>query len=245
MDFTGVQFEQETNSDIPLNWKKKSNFFVLPYWSKLKLRHNLDVMHIEKNICESVLGTLMNIDGKTNDTANKRKDLMLMGIRKELHLQKKCATYLMPIANYTLTRDKRKRLCEWVKVVKFPDGYASNIGRSVNKVPGKISCMKSHDYHVFLQCLLHVAIRKFLTLEIRTTLIELSTFFNQLCARALKVDVLKQMKEDIIIILRKLEKIFPPSFFDVMIHLAIHLPLEAKLAGPVQFRWIYPIERTL
>jgi hypothetical protein len=61
----------------------------------------------------------------------------------------------------------------------------------------------------------------------------------------LKVDVLKQMKEDIIIILRKLEKIFPPSFFDVMIHLAIHLPLEAKLAGPVQFRWIYPIERTL
>jgi hypothetical protein len=50
-----------------LNWKKISIFFELSYWSSLKLRHNLDVMHIEKNICESILGTLMNIDGKTKD----------------------------------------------------------------------------------------------------------------------------------------------------------------------------------
>jgi len=170
---------------------------------------------------------------------------MLMGICKELHLQKKCATYLMPIAKYNLTRDERKSLCEWVKVVKFPDGYASNISRCVNKVPDKISGMKSHDYHIFLQCLLPVAIQKKLILEIQTTLIELSTFFNQLCTRTLKVDVLKQKKEDIIMILSKLEKIFPPSFFDVMIHLAIHLPWEGELAGPVQFRWMYPIERTL
>ncbi|XP_062176073.1 uncharacterized protein LOC133881134 [Alnus glutinosa] len=168
-----------------------------------------------------------------------------MGIRKELHLQKKGATYLMPIAKYTLTRDERKSLCEWLKVVKLPDGYASNISWCVNKLPGKISSMKSHDCHVFLLCLLSVAIQKFLTLQIQTTLTELSTFFNQLCARTLKVDVLKQMKEDIIMILCKLKKIFPPSYFDVMIHLAIHLPREAKLTGPVQFCWMYPIERTL
>jgi hypothetical protein len=33
--------------------------------------------------------------------------------------------------------------------------------------------------------------------------------------------------------------------FDVMIHLAIHLPQEAELAGPIQFCWMYPIKRTL
>ncbi|CAL9006534.1 unnamed protein product, partial [Prunus brigantina] len=33
-----------------LNWTHKSMFFELPYWSKLKLRHNLDVMHVEKNV---------------------------------------------------------------------------------------------------------------------------------------------------------------------------------------------------
>lgn len=84
----------------------------------------------------------------------------------------------MPIAKYTLTRNKRKSLCEWVKVVKFPDGYAFNISQYVNKVPGKIFGMKSHDYHVFFQRLLPVAIQKFLTLEIQTTLTELSTFSN-------------------------------------------------------------------
>jgi len=32
------------------NWTKKSVFFELPYWSRLKICHILDVMHIEKNI---------------------------------------------------------------------------------------------------------------------------------------------------------------------------------------------------
>ncbi|CAM8890367.1 unnamed protein product [Rhodiola kirilowii] len=31
------------------NWMKKSIFWELPYWVDIKLRHNLDVMHIEKN----------------------------------------------------------------------------------------------------------------------------------------------------------------------------------------------------
>ena len=53
-----------------LNWTKKIFFFFqLPYWSTLKLRHNLDVMYTEKNICDNVLGTLLNIDGKTKDSA--------------------------------------------------------------------------------------------------------------------------------------------------------------------------------
>ena len=47
------------------NWKNKSIFFELPYWQTLLLRHNLDVMHIKKNISESVLGTLLDIEGKT------------------------------------------------------------------------------------------------------------------------------------------------------------------------------------
>lgn len=46
------------------NWNKKSIFFQLPYWKDLLLRHNLDVMHIEKNICDNILGIIMNIEGK-------------------------------------------------------------------------------------------------------------------------------------------------------------------------------------
>ena len=50
-----------------LNWVRRSILFELPYWKSLMLRHNLDVMHIEK-IYVSILGTLLNIDGKTKDT---------------------------------------------------------------------------------------------------------------------------------------------------------------------------------
>ena len=34
------------------NWTRRSIFWELPYWSKLLIRHNLDVMHIEKNVFE-------------------------------------------------------------------------------------------------------------------------------------------------------------------------------------------------
>jgi len=58
-----------------INWTKKSIFFELSYWSQLLLRHKLDVMHIEKNVCDNLLGTLLNIEGKTKDTTNARLDL--------------------------------------------------------------------------------------------------------------------------------------------------------------------------
>ncbi|GAU18203.1 hypothetical protein TSUD_26670 [Trifolium subterraneum] len=53
-------------------WKKKSIFFELPYWKSLYVRHFLDVMHIEKNVFESVIGTLLNIPGKSKDSINAR-----------------------------------------------------------------------------------------------------------------------------------------------------------------------------
>ena len=43
--------------------RRKVFFFELSYWKCLKLRHNLDVMYIEKNVCDNIIGTLMNIKG--------------------------------------------------------------------------------------------------------------------------------------------------------------------------------------
>ncbi|GKU96492.1 hypothetical protein SLEP1_g9721 [Rubroshorea leprosula] len=42
-------------------------------------------------------------------------------------------------------------------------------------------------------------------------------------------------QERIVEIICKLEQIFPPSFFDSMEHLVIHLPYEAHVGGSVQF----------
>ncbi|XP_042957921.1 uncharacterized protein LOC122293417 [Carya illinoinensis] len=192
-----------------LNWTKCSIFFQLPYWSTLQLRHNLDVMHIEKNINENILFTLMNTPGKTKDNINSRRDLEILGYRKELHLRREGDH------NCVSLRD-----C-------------------------KIAGLKSHDYHVFLQRLLPIVAGGFLRSDITLALIELSTFFKELCAQTLDVNRLSQLQTDIVTILCKLEMIFPPSFFDVMVHLAVHLPREAILGGPVQYRWMYPFERYL
>ena len=36
---------------------------------------------------------------------------------------------------------------------------------------------------------------------------------------------------------------FPPTFFDIMVHLIVHLVREIKCCGPVYLRWMYPVER--
>ena len=134
-----------------MNWTKKSIFFEFPYWHKHLLRHNLDVMHIEKNICESVLGTLLNIDGKSKDMFKARLDLVDMGIRAKLHLEHRGDSYVVPPACYTLFLDERRDMAEFLKSVKFLDGYASNIAHCMSEKDYKVSGMKSHDCYVLLQ----------------------------------------------------------------------------------------------
>ena len=83
------------------NWKKRSIFFQLPYWKTFILRHNLDVMHIEKNICDSIVDTLLSIDGKSKDNMNSRLDLQAMGIRYQLHpIKRDYIACCMPFTNF-------------------------------------------------------------------------------------------------------------------------------------------------
>nr|GEU83235.1 hypothetical protein [Tanacetum cinerariifolium] len=63
-------------------------------------------------------------------------------------------------------------------------------------------------------------------------IIKLCSFFKQICfATFMKDDMLKAQSK-VVDILCNLELIYPPAFFDIMIHLVIHLPLEALEAKP-------------
>jgi hypothetical protein len=115
----------------------------------------------------------------------------------------------------------------------------------VNLKDRKISGLKSHDCHILLETLLPMAIDGLLLNNVSAPLIELSNFFKTLCSKVLNVDDLKKIQSRIVKALCQLEMIFPPSFFDVMMHLPVHLASEAMIAGPVQYRWMYPIERYL
>ncbi|CAL2228419.1 unnamed protein product [Prunus armeniaca] len=57
-----------------------------------------------------------------------------------------------------------------------------------------------------------------------------------------KTDI-NQLRHDIVQVLCKFEMIFLPAFFTNMIHMMVHLPEEALLTGPINYCWMYPIER--
>ena len=226
-------------------WKKRSIFWDLPYWKTLLIRHNLDVMHIEKNFFDNIFNTIMNVEGKTKDNAKSREDLKEFCSRPELHRIEKNGKFVYPEACYMLNKAAKEALCKWLKEIRFPDGYASNMGRRVDMRKYKLYGMKSHDCHVFMQRLIPIAFRELLPVNVWQALTELSLFFKDLTSTVITGEDMERLDKDIPVIICKLERIFPPSFFDSMEHLPIHLAYEARIAGPVQYRWMYPFERYL
>ena len=88
-------------------------------------------MHIEKNIVDSILGTLLDISGKTKDHAKARYDLKDMGIRKNLYpqdIEDSKRTKFTKVC-FSMTNREKSISCGVLKTAKLPDGSASNISR--------------------------------------------------------------------------------------------------------------------
>ena len=68
-------------------------------------------------------------------------------------------------------------------------------------------------------------------------------FFNALCSKVIDLETLVALERSMANTLCKMEKIFPPSIFVIMMHLQIHLAYEVHVCGPVRYRWMYPFER--
>ncbi|GJQ93667.1 zinc finger, PHD-type containing protein [Tanacetum coccineum] len=147
---------------VELNWTKRSIFYELKYWSFLTLKHNLDVMHIEKNVLEIILNTLL-MNDKSKDTTKARQDLKNLGIQSELWLipnkNGKCSK---PQAMYSFTPKNRKKFCQFIKGVKLPDGFGSNFKHKVTDNDSNITGMKSHDCYIMIQRLLPYGLQQYL-----------------------------------------------------------------------------------
>ena len=224
--------------------KKRSIFFTLPYWEDHVLCHNLDVMYIEKNVVNNIIDTLLNLDGKTKDNLKTRQDLKDMGIRSKFHLENvRNDQTCMPHACYHMNASEKDSFLQVLKGVRVPNGYSSNISRCIKLKEHKISRMKGHDNHILMQQHFPIAICGSLPPKVSRPLIDLSCFIKEICSKVLNVDELRALEKRIAVTLCELERIFPPSFFIVMVHLVMHLASKAKVAGPVHYRWMYLIER--
>lgn len=122
--------------------------------------HNLDVMHIKKNVMDNILGTILDIPRKTKDDLVARTDLVEMGLRHELHpfTADDGRTYMPPTC-HTMSKHDKTHFLKVIRNVRVPDGYASNVSRCVRLKECTISGLKSHDSHVLMQQLLPIALR--------------------------------------------------------------------------------------
>jgi hypothetical protein len=123
-----------------------------------------------------------------------------------------------------------------LKNLKILNGYAAGFRRAVNLESRILSGVKSHDYHIFMERLLPIMFHGYLDDDVWMALAELSHFYRQLCAKEIKKEMMDKLEEEIPVLIYKLEKIFPLGWFNPMQYLLIHLPYEAKLGGPQQYR---------
>jgi hypothetical protein len=129
---------------------------------------------------------------KTKDNHNARKDLALLCNRPTLELKSHGGK---PHAPFCLKDRDRKELLIWLKKSKFPDGNALGFRRGVNLDTGKLSGVKSHDYHIFIERLLPVMFRGYMDDDVLMALVELSHFYRQLCAKEIKKDMMEKLEE--------------------------------------------------
>lgn len=199
-------------------------------------------MHVERNVAASLIATLLHC-GNSKDGLKARKDLESLGIRKDLHPKAQGKRTLLPAAPWSLSKSEKHTFCKRLFDFKGPDGYCANISSCISLEECKVMGLKSHDYHVLMQQLLPVAIRGLLRKGPRVAIFRLCAFFNLLCQRELDMEQLQLMETEIVETVCIFERFWPPSFFDIMVHLCVHLGREARLGGPVHFRWMYPFER--
>jgi len=83
-----------------------------------------------------------------------------------------------------------------------------------------------------MEQLLSVSIHEILQKNVRQTITYLYSFFSSIYSKAIDPIKLGELQGEIVIILCQLEMFFPLSFFDIIVHLLIHLEREIKFYGP-------------
>ncbi|CAM8917175.1 unnamed protein product [Rhodiola kirilowii] len=130
-------------------------------------------MHVEKNICDSLIDTLLNIPRKTKDGVKARLNMLEMNIRTKLAPETRGQHIYYPPSCTTLSKSEKSRFCGCLKGVKVPHGFSSNITSLVSMKDLRLNGLESHDCHTLIQQLLPIAIRGILPPKVRADLFNL------------------------------------------------------------------------
>jgi hypothetical protein len=118
------------------------------------------VMHAQKNVCETLVGTLLDIPGKTKDTLKEWMNLEDMKLRNDLH-QKilENGSKKLPTTCYTIRKQENMSLYNCLHRIKVLSAYSANVSRFANMKTLKMHFKKSNNCHTLMVQLILVAIR--------------------------------------------------------------------------------------
>jgi hypothetical protein len=153
-------------------------------------------MYVKKNVCQSLLGTFLNTDGKTRDHGHAWADLKKMRIRSELWLDDSVKGMELPTSCITLSKHEKKEFCGFLKNMKVPSGYSTNVLTLISFPNLKVApSVKSHDYHVLLTQMIAVEIWNILLVNVQEAIMNFWFFFNAIGQKVLSEETLESLEK--------------------------------------------------
>src|SRR3954464_4546907 len=87
----------------------------------------------------------------------------------------------------------------------------------------KFQNLRSHDCHVIMTQLLPVALRGLLPENVLLAIVKLCAFLNAISQKVINPESIPRLQNDLVQCLVSFELVFPPSFFNIMTHVLVHL----------------------
>jgi len=166
-----------------------------------------------------------------------------LDIRPELHPTPAAQSGKMdlPGTSYNLTTDEKRVVCQWLRAVKVPTGFSSNIKSLVSMKDLTLTSFNAHDCHIMLTVFLPIVIRAIGPEYVKMVITRLSYYFNWITQEVIDEAELPGMKQFIAETICQLDMCFPPSYFDIMLHLMMHMVDQIQDLGPVYLHqmWMY------
>jgi hypothetical protein len=127
--------------------------------------------------------------------------------------------------------------------VKVLTGFSSNIKSLVSMKDLTMTHFNTHDCHVMLMVFLLIMIGVISPEYVKMVITHMSYFFNRITEKVIDEAELYVLKEFIMETLCQLDMCFPPSFFDIMPHLMMHMVDQIQELGPIYLHQMWTYER--
>jgi len=170
-----------------------------------------------------------------------------------MHTEKNVTEHLLNLlfdrlkqsSKFPFDKIHKTKCCEVLQDTKLPSCLATRFCSLVTVQPPTLHLKKTYEYHIVMQYLLPIMVQHAYPKhrDLRRAILQVSLYFNLICSKVLVREHVQAAKDMISEALCVLVHYFSTDFFDISIHLMVHLTDQALLCGPANYIWMYPFER--